>query len=328
MKLLKILGEEWIKRQKEHFQWVYQQKYDLESPEEIRDNLSAPRPNLKLKPLSGILILHNRIEEACYEIVCGSEIKNVRKLYQEGAEAFLGTLKAWNFPQIEVELRMLTPSAAQDLEKFQNAQIEKDPDDRRFYKAKYTKTEIPTELSLRMEKALFASVLSDNWDLVHELSNSYPSPSQVNRPLEFDTMLVILTIILGRGEVAQACMKNEPPGYAVDFPPMRREFLHGLINNDISLIFEGLRKTNTRFKGMWNVKKYRKMWDNQPKWRQYHDSWESFWKQTRKDLVGMHWLMSEYATCCCKLAVHIGMTELLDDPKMFSEWVPFKLVED
>jgi len=56
------------------------------------------------------------------------------------------------------------------------------------------------------------------------------------------------------------------------------------------------------------------------------DSLEEELKAVAEDLLVFKWVMSEYALACMVLAVRRGLTRSLEQPELWSEWVPREIV--
>jgi len=136
------------------------------------------------------------------------------------------------------------------------------------------------------------------------------------------------------GDERQAAQltKKLRAGYPIDFPPPLIEFPLGVVRKDASLLLQGLKALNTRFKGRWDEKSWRQRYEKllaKKSGRRFWQppSWDEFLNQARKDLCSLHWLLSPFALAFLNVAAWRGMKSPFDQPKAFSEWVPLSLCD-
>lgn len=260
---------------------------------------------------------------AALEHARGAGPKTIRAIYRQAAEQWAPIIPAMDFkPRVyEIELGD-SPRLATELKNAFSAKVTRMGRElHATFKAR------PQPLSQEvLHEALVCAAISHDPVLAKRLAKGY----EVNPvdPLWGDDRYVILRHLLAEDDqAASEVAKRLRPGYPADWPPELIEFPLGVLRRDPKLLAKGLRTLNTRFKGRWDVRRWRARYEkltSGPRPR-YRGTWDDMLNEVREFLISMKWLLSPYALALLNVAAWRGMASPFDQPKLFSEWVPLSL---
>jgi hypothetical protein len=254
---------------------------------------------------------------AALEHARGASLDVVRKICRDMTERWVPIVEAMDFTPQEHYYQLTQPSTAQRMVDSYGAEVVKEG---RILHVRYTTIQQP--LSIDIPKVWMCAAICGDRDLARKVAAGYQlrSSDQINS--QFAVREGMLRHLLAEDmDQAQALAAKLIDGYPSDFPPERIEFPLGIVNKNVALILEGVKAVTARFKGMWDVKKYEKWHEKNARNR----PWKQTLDRTRRDLVGMKWVMSLWAVAFLNIAHWHGMDEVFADKSLFSEWVPIEL---
>ena len=266
---------------------------------------------------------HDLMQLAALEHARGTDSKAVRAIYRQAAEQWEPIIPAMDFKPRTYEIELGdSPRLAADLKAGFKAKVTKVG---REYHVKYRARPQPLSHEV-LHEALICAAISHDPVLAKRLAKGYDfNPVD---PMWGDDRFMILRHLLAEDDRAAADIaKRLKPGYPADWPPELIEFPLGVLRRDPKLLAKGLRTLNARFKGRWDVRRWRARYEkitSGPRPR-YRGKWEDMLKDVRGFLISMKWILSPYALAFLNVAAWRGMTSPFDQPRLFSDWVPLSL---
>jgi hypothetical protein len=172
---------------------------------------------------------------------------------------------------------------------------------------------------------MLAAVSGDR-DLAKTVAAPYrvPSPEQLHA-LSHIREYCLRHALAGDDEALAALGQKLEPGYPADFPPQFIEFPLGIIKSDPDMILSGLKKSNSRFRGKWDEKKWRAWYDEPRNRHRRPDTWEECAKANKDALFNLRFFLNWWALAWLNIASWCGMDEVFKNARSFSPWVPIEL---
>lgn len=269
-------------------------------------------------------------EQALWEQVAGAPRDTVRDLYRRAVTETCPCYHAWDWPLCERTWTASSRAAADEYARLHGSTVDVDrkPGDKPLYVVRYQAHESCPDFSGPGNKnsAFRSALLAGDEVLALDFLQVRAGPDGAAAPpVRYDADDLLAALVRKDDSRAAAILRLEPGGYAADTVPERREFLHGILEQNPNLVREGAKLTTTRFKGMWDRGKWAKKYRDDRKWQKRFATPELFLDDVRKGLVSMRWLLADFGVICMGLAARRGMADLLLEKALFSEWLPLTL---
>jgi hypothetical protein len=307
-----------------------------ESPFEKYEPLSAARmKRLFLKPTDRdphfpkgndpSFWTRHLMDLAVFEYAAGTDPQEVRKIYHEAAAIWEPIIRVMNLKPHKQKAEIGdNPALAKELRSAFGAKLTRQGRD---YTAEYVARPQPFYSEV-IEQALVCAAISGDFTMATRLAEGYQT-NDVDPLCEEQRFVVLRHLLAGDEKAASATAKRLKPGYAKDWPPELIEFPLGALRRDSKMLAKGLRTLNTRFKGRWDEKVWHARFKNitggpRPSWR---GSWKQMLNDVRKFLMDMNWIISPYALAYLNVARWRGVTDIFEQPELFSEWIPLSLCQ-
>jgi hypothetical protein len=298
----------------------------LESPDRIRKRLGDDcRPtgkNLQSLGFAGENYLEARVEQAALEWALEAEPAAICAIYRDAVERWLPYVEALDWETPVEHFEQVYGAQIRRVAERTGGEVVDDPELGKIVRwhAK------PRYGDMAPQLALWAALLSGEADLATRVA----SVGRLREPSKYqDTFNMVACLVKGDDGAAEAYLQGFRGKYSNDgaYRVQREEIPVGILRADEELIATGLKATTARYRTMWDPKRYKKTVKIGPYWRQpQFDSLEEKLKAVAQDLLIHKWVVSEYALACMVLAVRRGLTASLEQPDLWSEWVPREIV--
>lgn len=323
-RLIDLCGEDLVRKHLEKQQrWAEEFAGELENADQLRqrrgenraplgDNLHGP----------GRQYLEARARQAALEFALGAAPEHVCALYADGVEGWLPYVETLDWETLVEHKRQVYGAQIKRALADTGGELADDP---RLGKVVrwYAR---PCYGAMAPDIALWAALLSGRPDLPGRVA----SVGLLQEPTQYQDMFgMVACLVKGDDAAATTYLQGCRGTYSLDAAHRvkREELPVGILHGDEEMIATGLKATTARYGTMWDPKRYKKTVKIGKHWKQpQFDSLEEKLRVVADDLLGLQWVLSEFALACMVLAVGRGLRAALADAGLWSEWVPRPLV--
>lgn len=316
----KFLGkddlDQWIQ---ETEQSLNNARSNLENDAELREELNGP----EAKNAFGAGRHHRTIVDACIRLAelkhaAGCSAAEVQVLFREAGHAFLRIARAADF-SVTPSQTFLDPGR-RTAKKYGGkpgvVKVETFVDEKGQKVARIHSMRQPA--SIIFTRSLEAALLSGDANLATDIARTYP----------YNTLndgAILRFFVLGQDdEVAKHRDVFEPWAAGDkdgDWPYPRRQFPFGILQQDESLLADGIAKASKAFVSRWKPSRY-----TTPRFVNHYKTAEKSLAEAKRSLVNMKWLLYPHGLAFSIVAARRGIKGFLSQETGWSEWVPRELV--
>lgn len=243
----------------------------------------------------------------------GASVSEVRGHFHEAGSLFLTVARNCDFAPKVVEFLVYGAEAKKYAGK-EGVEV-LSAEEKGWKKVRTTVPRQPAFLSFG--PGLQAALISGDWHLASEIAQTY-------RTTRRSAESVLQLLVLGDERLAaeHANLFNPKLRADADFPGGRHQFPVGIIQNNATLIADGISNVTGAFKQRWKAARYLT-----PSMLSRLGTPDEALAKARQFLVDMRWLLYEFGIVHCVVAYRRGMTGVFRGATKWSEWIPEELAK-